>query len=141
MRGVIYPALDLVDTAVMRGEPVYAQAVRRAGIEGLLRGPGPYTVFAFTDEVFESTAGLLGEPNLDDSLLYHVAEGALAPLEHQLVFASLEGTNRTVAFDPVASVFRLDGAAQIAGPNEATNGLFYTVDAPSYPPPLRSAGR
>jgi uncharacterized surface protein with fasciclin (FAS1) repeats len=136
---VILPQLNVVDTAIMRGHTLYAEAVRRAGLEALLHGPGPFTVFAFTDDVFSGNPALLSDPDLADVLRYHIADEAFPVLEHGLLFRSLEGTNRTIAYDPVEGVYRLDGLAEIAGPLTSTNGVFYVVDAASSPPALRGS--
>lgn len=47
------PAADIVDTAVSAGNfKTLVKAVQAAGLVDTLKGPGPFTVFAPTDEAF-----------------------------------------------------------------------------------------
>lgn len=140
MDAVIPPASDLLDAAILTGRTTFAEAARRAGLEGLLRGPGPHTVFAFTEEVFDRSPSLLSSPQLGAILRYHITEEVVVPLQHGDVFASLEGTNRTIAFDPVETIYRLDGRAGIGVLTTATNGFLYPVDSLAVPPPLVGGG-
>ena len=74
---------DIVDTAVGAGSfSTLVTAVQAAGLEETLRGEGPFTVFAPTDDAFAALpAGtldtLLADPtgDLADILTYHVVEG------------------------------------------------------------------
>jgi uncharacterized surface protein with fasciclin (FAS1) repeats len=75
---------DIVDTAIAAGSfNTLVAAVQAAGLEETLRGPGPFTVFAPTDEAFaklpEGTVeNLLKPENLEtlrNILLFHVAPG------------------------------------------------------------------
>lgn len=80
------PALgqDLVDVAVAAGLSTLAAAVTAAGLVDTLKSPGPFTVFAPTNDAFaavgEDTLNFLltdeGIPTLTDILLYHVLVGA-----------------------------------------------------------------
>lgn len=78
------PELDLVDTAINAGLSTLATAVTEAGLVDALRGEGPFTVFAPSNEAFERLPHglleelLLPENNelLQDLLLYHVVNGA-----------------------------------------------------------------
>jgi uncharacterized surface protein with fasciclin (FAS1) repeats len=74
---------DIVDTAIAAGDfTTLVAAVQAAGLEETLRGEGPFTVFAPTDDAFAALpAGtvdtLLADPtgDLADILTYHVVEG------------------------------------------------------------------
>jgi uncharacterized surface protein with fasciclin (FAS1) repeats len=74
---------DIVDTAIAAGDfTTLVAAVQAAGLEETLRGEGPFTVFAPTDDAFAALpAGtvdtLLADPSgaLTDILTYHVVEG------------------------------------------------------------------
>ena len=75
---------DLVDTAIAAGSfKTLVAAVKAAGLVDALKGKGPFTVFAPTDEAFaklpEGTVeGLLKDiPQLTKILKYHVVEGAV----------------------------------------------------------------
>jgi len=113
-------------------------AIGRAGLDTFFRGDGPFTMFAFLNDVYAATPGLLGRPDLDLILLYHAADGVVWPLEHGLVFQSIEGTNRTIAFDGATTMFRLDGVGEILDYGSLLNGRLYSVDALTIPPVLRA---
>lgn len=76
-------AKDIVDTAVAAGSfKTLATAVTAAGLVDTLKGPGPFTVFAPTDDAFAKLpAGtlqtLLADPKgkLAPILTYHVVSG------------------------------------------------------------------
>jgi uncharacterized surface protein with fasciclin (FAS1) repeats len=73
--------MDIVDTAVADGRfTTLVTAVQAAGLVDTLKGDGPYTVFAPTDEAFAklpagTVEGLLNNiPQLTNILLYHVVQ-------------------------------------------------------------------
>jgi len=76
---------DIVDTAIAAGDfTTLVAAVRAAGLEDTLRGDGPFTVFAPTDEAFAALPPgtvdtLLEDPtgDLAKILTYHVVPGAV----------------------------------------------------------------
>ncbi len=75
---------DIVDTAVAAGSfTTLVAAVQAAGLMDTLKGPGPFTVFAPTDDAFKklpagTVEGLLKDiPKLTQVLTYHVVPGAV----------------------------------------------------------------
>ena len=75
---------DIVDTAVQAGNfTTLVTAVKAAGLADALKGDGPFTVFAPTDEAFAKLPSgtmqkLLDNPEqLKAILLYHVVPGKL----------------------------------------------------------------
>jgi uncharacterized surface protein with fasciclin (FAS1) repeats len=75
---------DIVDTAVAAGDfTTLAKLLKRAGLVDDLKQPGPYTVFAPTDEAFAKVpkrtlrALKQNKRKLRAVLLYHVASGSL----------------------------------------------------------------
>jgi uncharacterized surface protein with fasciclin (FAS1) repeats len=73
---------DVVDTAVAAGKfNTLVAAVKAAGLVDTLKGPGPFTVFAPTDEAFKklpagTVEALLKDPEkLKKILTYHVVAG------------------------------------------------------------------
>ena len=79
-----HPSLDIVDTAVADGRfKTLAAALTAAGLVDTLKGEGPFTVFAPTDEAFAKlpagTVDTLLKPDnkdqLTDILTYHVVSG------------------------------------------------------------------
>ncbi len=72
---------DIVDLAISGKFNTLVAAVKAAGLVDTLKGPGPFTVFAPTDEAFAklppgTVDGLLKDiPKLKNILLYHVVAG------------------------------------------------------------------
>ena len=97
---------DIVDTAVADGRfTTLVSAVTAAGLVDTLKGEGPFTVFAPTDEAFaalpEGTVeALLADiPALTNVLLYHVVNGKVmaadvAGLDGQMVDTALAQTKK-----------------------------------------------
>ena len=78
----IVQAADIVDTAVSAGQfKTLVKAVQEAGLVDTLKGKGPFTVFAPTDEAFAklpagTLEGLLKDKQkLSQILTYHVVPG------------------------------------------------------------------
>lgn len=134
---------DIVDTAGTTGEfTTLITAVQAAGLEDTLRGGGPFTVFAPTDEAFSTLpAGalddLLAEPtgDLADILKYHVVDGAvmaedIAGMDGETVTTVL-GEDLTVEVDG-DKVYLVDGtgnrATVTATDVKASNGVIHAID-------------
>jgi len=139
---VILPPADIVDVAVEAGSfETLVAAVQAAGLEEALRGKGPYTVFAPTDEAFaklpEGTVeGLLADPEaLSEILLYHVVPGKVmaADVSDGLEAETLQGAS-------VRFAIHSDGAPAIedalitATDIEAFNGVIHVIDSVILPP-------
>ncbi len=82
----MYPTKDIVDNAVNSADhTTLVAAVKAAGLVDTLKGPGPFTVFAPTNEAFAALpAGTVDtllkpsmKPTLTKVLTYHVVSGAL----------------------------------------------------------------
>jgi transforming growth factor-beta-induced protein len=132
---------DIVDTAIADGRfTTLVAAVQAAGLEATLRGEGPFTVFAPTDDAFAALpAGtipaLLGDiPALTDILLYHVV-GAEVYASDVVELSSAT----TVQGQPVAitlsggNVF-LNEAQVVITDVQASNGVIHVVDSVLLPP-------
>jgi uncharacterized surface protein with fasciclin (FAS1) repeats len=136
---------DIVDTAVTAGEfTTLVAAVQAAGLEDTLRGEGPFTVFAPTDDAFAALpAGtietLLEDPagDLTDILTYHVVPGAVpaadvVELEGEAV-STVNGAAITIGVADDGSVTLTDAAgndvAVVATDIKASNGVIHVIDA------------
>ena len=136
---------DIVDTAVTAGDfSTLVAAVQAAGLEDTLRGEGPFTVFAPTDDAFAALpAGtvetLLEDPSgdLTDILTYHVVPGAVpaadvVELDGQAV-TTVNGAAITIGVADDGSVTLTDAAgndvAVVATDIQANNGVIHVVDA------------
>jgi uncharacterized surface protein with fasciclin (FAS1) repeats len=76
---------DVVDTAVAAGQfNTLVAAVKAAGLVETLKGDGPFTVFAPSDDAFSKLPegfvdGLISDPEkLTNVLKYHVVEGRVS---------------------------------------------------------------
>lgn len=74
---------DIVDAAMTSGMTKLAEAIKAAGLVDTLKGPGPFTVFAPTDEAFNKIPKadwdmLMNDPaKLKEVLTLHVCEGRM----------------------------------------------------------------
>ena len=126
---------DIVDTAVAAGNfETLVAAVQAAGLVETLKGEGPFTVFAPTDEAFaalpEGTVeGLLEDTDaLTQILTYHVVPGKVmsTDLEDGMMAATVEGSEVTIDLSDGVMV---DGANVIQADIEASNGVIHVIDA------------
>jgi uncharacterized surface protein with fasciclin (FAS1) repeats len=128
---------DIVDVAAGAGafETLIA-AVQAAGLEETLRGEGPFTVFAPTDEAFAAlpagtVESLLEEENRDQLvaiLTYHVVPGAILSSDiagQQLEVETVNGA--TLSVDAGERV-RVDDAWVIQADVEASNGVIHVIN-------------
>ncbi len=130
------PMMDIVDTAIEAGSfSTLVAAVQAAGLVDTLKGEGPFTVFAPTDEAFaalpEGTieALLADIPTLTDILLYHVVPGKV--LAEQVVTldsaTTAQGSDVSITVE-MGNVF-VDGAQVITTDIETSNGVIHVIDA------------
>lgn len=132
------PQTDLVDTAVAAGNfKTLASALAAADLVATLKGPGPFTVFAPTDEAFaklppETLASLLKPENkakLAAILTYHVVPGAAdaSTVLSRTGWTTVNGQRIDVSQkDGTAMV---DGAVITATDIRASNGVIHVIDA------------
>ena len=140
----------VADLAAAGDFTVLTRLLKAAGLVKTLSGPGPFTVFAPTDQAFEAAAADLGVPLEDmlqtlianralltDVLLYHVVPGNLraadvVALDGQKV-ETLAGEKWTVLVDG-ENVSIKDGYGQVINVIDvdvaASNGVIHVVDRP-----------
>lgn len=138
-----YEKKDIVDTAVAAGSfSTLVTAVQTAGLVETLKGDGPFTVFAPTDEAFaalpEGTVeSLLLEENRDQLtqiLTYHVVPGKV--MSSDIAGQALEAdtvAGLKLAIDATDGVV-VGGANVVTADIEASNGVIHVVDAVILPP-------
>lgn len=133
---------DIVDTAVAAGSfETLVAAVQAAGLVETLKGEGPFTVFAPTDDAFaalpEGTVeSLLMEENRDQLiaiLTYHVVPGKVmsSDLSGEMMVGTVEGSEVTI--DATSGV-TINGANVVTADIEASNGVIHVIDAVILPP-------
>lgn len=131
-------AADIVDTAVSAGSfNTLVTAVKAAGLVETLKGDGPFTVFAPTDEAFaalpEGTVENLLKPENRDKLVsiltYHVVPGKVMASDvnaKKLDVATVEGSK--VSINGMSGV-SVDNARVIKANIETDNGVIHVIDA------------
>jgi uncharacterized surface protein with fasciclin (FAS1) repeats len=137
--GVAGPAAaqerDIVQTAAAAGSfDTLTKLVKRAGLAGTLKQPGPYTVFAPTDAAFAKVpkrklnALLRSKAKLKAVLLYHVAAGRLeaADVIERSSVKTLNGKRVRIRVED-DNVFL--NQAQVTTPDVgASNGVIHVID-------------
>jgi uncharacterized surface protein with fasciclin (FAS1) repeats len=128
---------DIVDTAIAAEFSTLVAAVRAAGLEDVLRGDGPFTVFAPTDEAFAALSPELldallqpeNEEKLRQILSYHVIAGAAVEsgdLSFYQRVESFEGSELTIF--RYRSLVLVDGVRVTLANVPATNGVIHVIN-------------
>jgi uncharacterized surface protein with fasciclin (FAS1) repeats len=146
---VAAPALaadkDIVETAVSAGNhSTLVRALSAAGLADTLKGPGPFTVFAPTDEAFAKLPSgtmddLLRPENkqrLTQILNNHVIQGKyLSPDLTRLDGRSMSTRQgSTLPITASAGSFRVANASVVQPDIETTNGVIHSIDTVMMPP-------
>jgi len=128
--------MDIVDIAVADGRfETLVAAVQAAGLVEALKGEGPLTVFAPTDDAFaalpEGTVeALLGDiPALTNILLYHVLDGKYMASDVVGMSQAMSLQGQYVAFSSEMDKVRIDNAHIVLTDIEASNGVIHVIDA------------
>ena len=140
------PKLDIVETAAAAGNfTTLLAAAEAADLVGALKGAGPITVFAPTDEAFAklpegTVAALLNDKDaLTAILTYHVVPGSV--MAEQVVkltsAATLNGKELTITV--VDGKVMIDDAMVTVTDIKATNGIIHVIDAVMIPAAAGSA--
>jgi uncharacterized surface protein with fasciclin (FAS1) repeats len=125
---------DIVDIAVnTEGFSTLVAAVQAANLVDALKSPGPFTVFAPTDDAFAKLPPgtiqtlVQNTPQLARILTYHVVSGKLmkADLAKVNSVTSLEGS--PISID-CSDEFEVKNATVIAADIEADNGVIHVID-------------
>ena len=125
---------DIVDIAVNADNfKTLVAAVQAANLVDTLKSPGPFTVFAPTDEAFAKLPPgtivtlLQNIPQLTRILCYHVVPGKLmkADLGKVKTVISVEGSPITV---DISDDFEVKNATVVAADIEADNGVIHVID-------------
>ena len=124
---------DIVDTAVAAGNfSTLVTAVKAAGLVETLKGAGPFTVFAPTDEAFAKVPkatleGLLADKAaLAKVLTYHVVAGKVMAADVKAGHVkTVQGTDLAMATEGGVTV---NGAKVVAADVAASNGVIHAID-------------
>ena len=130
---------DIVDTAVAAGSfKTLATALTEAGLIDTLKGKGPFTVFAPTDEAFAKVpkkdleALLKDKKKLTQVLTYHVVSGKVmaadvVKLKDGSKVKTVEGREFTLGLKD--GKVKVDDANVTKTDIETSNGVIHVIDA------------
>ena len=125
---------NIVETATTAGSfKTLVAAVTAAGLGATLSGPGPFTVFAPTDEAFAqlpagTVEGLLKDiPKLTQILTFHVVPGKLMAADVVKLTSAKTVQGQNVTIDAKNGV-KINDAMVITPNIEADNGVIHVID-------------
>jgi uncharacterized surface protein with fasciclin (FAS1) repeats len=128
---------DIVDTAVAAGQfKTLAAALQAAGLVGTLKGAGPFTVFAPTDEAFaklpKGTVEELLKPEnkakLTAILTYHVVPGKVMAADVVKVKDAKTVQGGSVSVAAMGGNVTIDNAKVVKADIAASNGVIHVID-------------
>ena len=134
---------DIVETAVAAGSfKTLAKLLGDAGLVETLKGPGPFTVFAPTDEAFAkvpaATLEALGKDKakLKSVLLYHVVAGKVMAADALKLAGksakTVEGSEAKISV--MGQTPMINNAHIVKTDIVAKNGVIHVIDAVILPP-------
>jgi uncharacterized surface protein with fasciclin (FAS1) repeats len=134
---------DIVDTAVGAGQfETLAAALGAAGLVDTLKGKGPFTVFAPTDEAFAklpagTVENLLKPENKDQLtaiLTYHVVPGNVMAADVVKLSEAETVNGKKVNIKTEGDTVMINGAKVVSADVAASNGVIHVIDAVILPP-------
>lgn len=134
---------DIVDTAVDAGQfKTLATALEAADLVDTLKGPGPFTVFAPTDEAFaklpagtvESLLKPENKAKLTAILTYHVVPGAVKAAQVTKLDEAKTVNSAMVKISTRDGKVMIDDATVAKADIVASNGVIHVIDKVIMPP-------
>lgn len=131
-------AADIVDTAVQAGSfKTLAAALEAAGLVDALKGEGPFTVFAPTDDAFaqlpEGTVESLLKPENKDKLTailtYHVVPGSVKADQVVKLTGATTLNGQRVDINVADGKVSVDDASVVKTDIECSNGVIHVIDS------------
>ncbi len=128
---------DIVDTAVAAGSfKTLAAALQAAGLIETLKGPGPFTVFAPTDEAFAKlpagTVEMLLKPEnkakLTRILTSHVVAGKVMAADAAKLTSAKAVSGATLTIAARGGAVTIDKAKVVKADIAASNGVIHVID-------------
>ena len=140
--GVVNPAAarnaqkDIVDTAVEAGSfTTLAKALQTAGLVETLKGSGPFTVFAPTDDAFAklpagTVESLLKDPEkLRQILLYHVVPGRVLAKDVVKIKSAKTAEGSSIRVTASKAGVMVDNANVVKTDIITSNGVIHVIDS------------
>jgi len=134
---------DVVDTVIYSGSfNTLTQALKAADLADTLKGPGPFTVFAPTDEAFRQlppgTLEVLMKPEnkeqLRSILTYHVVSGTITASQARRLNSAETMNGQELRISYLKGVIGVNQAKVTRPEVTASNGLIHVVDRVILPP-------
>jgi len=134
---------DIVDTAVEAGQfQTLAAALEAADLVDTLKGEGPFTVFAPTDEAFAKLPSgtvetLLKEENKDQLtaiLTYHVVPGKVMSQDVAGIDEARTVNGKMIDVEVDGSAVKVNDATVTQADIAAANGVIHVIDTVILPP-------
>ena len=126
---------NIVEVASSAGSfTTLIQAVQAAGLQETLEGPGPFTVFAPTDEAFAKLPAGTVESLLADTaqltkvLTYHVVSGKVMAADVQSLSSAPTVEGSELAIDASSGSVKVNDATVTQADIEADNGVIHVID-------------
>jgi uncharacterized surface protein with fasciclin (FAS1) repeats len=128
---------DIVDTVASSGGfQTLLAGIQAAGLVNTLKGPGPFTLFAPTDEAFAKlpasiSAQLLKPENrnqLRAILNYHVVPGRFTVKDVMYLYGAITAQGQRVLVRHNQQRVTVDNASIVQGDIPASNGLIHVID-------------
>ncbi len=128
---------DIVDTAISAGNfNTLVQAVQAADLVDTLKGPGPFTLFAPTDEAFAKLpAGTLtdllkpeNKAKLQSILTYHVVPGNVMSTDAVKLTSAKTVNGDSFSIRSGSNGLMVDEATVIKADIKASNGIIHVID-------------
>jgi transforming growth factor-beta-induced protein len=135
-------AADIVDTAVKAGQfKTLAAALTAGDLIVVLKGPGPFTVFAPTDEAFKklppgTVENLLKPENkaqLTAILTYHVVPGTVMASQVVSLKDAKTVNGQSVKINVTGGTVMVDKAKVVKTDIKASNGVIHVIDTVMLP--------
>jgi uncharacterized surface protein with fasciclin (FAS1) repeats len=134
---------DIVETAVAAGSfSTLATALKAAGLVDALKGPGPFTVFAPTDDAFKKlpkgTLDSLLKPENKDKLTailtYHVVSGNVTSAQVVKLTSAKTLNGQSVSITSHDGDLMVNNANVVKADIHASNGVIHVIDTVILPP-------
>jgi len=132
---------DIVDTAISAGQfKTLVKLVQEAELVDALRGEGPFTVFAPTDEAFAKLpksrvdALLKDKQALRQVLLYHVVQGKVMSSDVVKIRSAKTLQGQDIRIRVRNNTVRINDAKVVKADIVCTNGVIHVIDKVILPP-------
>jgi uncharacterized surface protein with fasciclin (FAS1) repeats len=134
---------NIVDTAVAAGQfKTLTAALEAAGLVSTLKGSGPFTVFAPTDEAFAklpagTVENLLKPENkqqLTEILTYHVVTGKVMAADVAGIGDAKSVNGKLIDIEVAGNSVKVNDATVTAVDIAASNGVIHVIDKVIMPP-------